>query len=245
MKIAIISDIHSNIYALEAVLKDIDTKSVDCIINLGDTLLGAVDPIATAKRLMKLDNLINIMGNGDEMLLQEKIKSESYNFTKPLLDEEITGWIKKFKDEWIFENVLFIHGSPDSKYNYLTEIVTEHGIMKKNNSVLNDEIKDIGQKYIVCGHSHMSGSVYVSSGKLIINPGSVGLPAYSDMLPFPHSVENHTPYAKYAMITIENQYVTSIEYNEVSYDWHVASDVARNNNREDYAIPILTGMVLK
>ncbi|MFA7462081.1 MAG: metallophosphoesterase family protein [Anaerovoracaceae bacterium] len=63
-KLAVISDVHSNIHALEAVLRDIERKNVDQIVNLGDALIGPVDPVATAERMMKLPNLINVMGNG-------------------------------------------------------------------------------------------------------------------------------------------------------------------------------------
>jgi predicted phosphodiesterase len=51
MKIAVISDIHGNFAALEAVLADIDTRGVDIIVNLGDILSGALQPCETADRL--------------------------------------------------------------------------------------------------------------------------------------------------------------------------------------------------
>jgi predicted phosphodiesterase len=47
MKFAIISDIHSNAYALQAVLDDISTRGANHIVNLGDTLYGPLAPRAT------------------------------------------------------------------------------------------------------------------------------------------------------------------------------------------------------
>lgn len=61
--IAVISDIHSNVYALEAVLRDIDLRGIKTIVNLGDTLFGPIDPMKTAEILMNRPNLIHIMGN--------------------------------------------------------------------------------------------------------------------------------------------------------------------------------------
>jgi predicted phosphodiesterase len=54
MKIAVISDIHGNLAALEAVLADIGRRSPDLIVNLGDTVLGPLQPFETAERLMEL-----------------------------------------------------------------------------------------------------------------------------------------------------------------------------------------------
>lgn len=64
--IAVISDIHSNKNALEAVLRDADGRNIDLIVNLGDSLFGPLDPLGTARLLMQRDNIVNIMGNCDE-----------------------------------------------------------------------------------------------------------------------------------------------------------------------------------
>jgi len=64
MKIAAISDIHGNLFALDAVLADIDRRDVDLIVNLGDILSGPLLPRETADRLMALD-LPTIRGQAD------------------------------------------------------------------------------------------------------------------------------------------------------------------------------------
>ncbi|WP_036640138.1 metallophosphoesterase family protein, partial [Paenibacillus durus] len=61
--IAVISDIHSNAPALEAVLQDIDRSGADLIVNLGDSLFGPVDPLGTARLLRQRDDIVNTMGN--------------------------------------------------------------------------------------------------------------------------------------------------------------------------------------
>ncbi|MBF4695516.1 metallophosphoesterase family protein [Fusibacter ferrireducens] len=244
-KIAVISDIHGNVFALDAVLGDIQSRNIDIVVNLGDVLIGPIDPVSTAKRLMDMKDIINIMGNGDELLLQDKITSSSYDFTKPLLTPEMLEWLGEFKREWVYENILFCHASPQSNHQYLLEEVTSKGIVSKSIEKLQFELRDIIQDYIVCGHSHMCKTVYVSDNKVVINAGSVGLPAYTDEEPLPHFIETLSPFAKYVIITTQNKIINKIEYVEVNYDWNKASEIAKNNSRDDYAYPIKTGLALK
>lgn len=243
-EIAVISDIHSNALALEAVLKDIQSRNIEMIVNLGDTLLGPLDPVSTAERLMPMKNVVNIMGNGDAMLLQDNASSASYNFTRPLLTQEMIEWIKGFKAQWVYENILFCHGSPDSNSRYLVEEITSVGMVNKTIDVLKFELEDIPQNYIVCGHSHIGKTVYISENMMVINPGSVGLPAYTDEEPLPHRVETLSPYAKYAIITTQDYLITKVEHVELFYDWNQASNLAKENSREDYAYPLKTGAAL-
>ena len=71
MRIAAISDIHGNLLALEAVLADVATQSVDVVVNLGDLLSGGVQPRETADRLMELD-LPTVRGNHERQLLRSE-----------------------------------------------------------------------------------------------------------------------------------------------------------------------------
>lgn len=68
MKIAVISDIHGNLNALQAALAEIDREGVDCIINCGDTLGG---PLASAKTadLLMARGIAMITGNHEQQLL--------------------------------------------------------------------------------------------------------------------------------------------------------------------------------
>ena len=67
MRIALISDIHSNIDALDAVLDDIARQGVERIVNLGDSLSGPFAPRETAERLVPLE-LPSVSGNHERML---------------------------------------------------------------------------------------------------------------------------------------------------------------------------------
>lgn len=67
--IAAISDIHSNVFALDAVLADIKRRNVDQIVNLGDILYGPIAPKATYELLMaNQDNIMTICGNQDRQI---------------------------------------------------------------------------------------------------------------------------------------------------------------------------------
>lgn len=90
----------------------------------------------------------------------------------------------------------------------------------------------------------MPKSIYLPSGKLIVNVGSVGLPAYDDELPFPHVMESCSPYAEYVIAYQDTRKKWNIEHVSVQYDWDIASSIAGENGRNDYAFAIKTGRVL-
>ena len=79
MKIAIISDVHGNSQALQAVLKDLERRKVEMIINLGDSVYGPLDPLGTIELLMN-NEMIHIKGNCDRMLW-EPIQQQSATLT--------------------------------------------------------------------------------------------------------------------------------------------------------------------
>lgn len=68
MRIAIVSDIHGNLPALEAVVRDIGRRSVDAVVNLGDSLSGPLMPLETAQFLMAQD-WVHLAGNHERQLL--------------------------------------------------------------------------------------------------------------------------------------------------------------------------------
>ncbi len=80
MEIAIISDIHGNSHALKAVLKDIERRKAEMIINLGDSVYGPLDPLGTIEILMNNEMMIHIKGNCDRMLW-EPIQEQSATLT--------------------------------------------------------------------------------------------------------------------------------------------------------------------
>jgi len=242
--LAVISDIHSNHLALQAVLSDIENRGINQIVNLGDSLFGPVNPVATAELLMSNKKIVNIMGNCDQLLLLDSSPSATYNFVKPIMSLEMEQWIRSFENTYTYSNeLLFCHGTPFANNQYLLEEVSEAGVRYKSVEQLSLELEDIPQTQILCGHSHVFKSIYLPCGKIIINAGSVGLPAYDDEWPHPHVMESLTPLAEYVIMNRMPGQLWQFELVSVPYDWNAASELALRHGREDYAYSIRTGRV--
>jgi hypothetical protein len=69
---------------------------------------------------------------------------------------------------------------------------------------------------------------------MIVNPGSVGVPAYDDETPFPHKMETGSPHARYAIVSADAE-TYSVDHLLIAYDWHKAAATARLNGRDDWA----------
>jgi hypothetical protein len=94
---------------------------------------------------------------------------------------------------------------------------------------------------VLCGHSRVPRAISIGSGVQIVNPGSVGLPAYDEVHPVPHYMETGSPHARYALPDREAS-GWRITFVAIEYDWRAASDEARLANRPDWAHALATGM---
>ena len=96
--IAAISDIHSNVFALEAVLADIKARSVDQIVNLGDILYGPIAPQATYDLLMAhQDEIITIRGNQDRQIYAATMTEMANNATLNFIIEDLSKIYRKMQ----------------------------------------------------------------------------------------------------------------------------------------------------
>ena len=93
---------------------------------------------------------------------------------------------------------------------------------------------------IACGHTHIARVVGTKKGQRIVNPGSVGLQAYSDTHPVPHRVENGSPDARYAIVEARRS-GWCVELMCVPYDHKAMADVASRNGSQRWAHALLTG----
>ncbi|MCP4724688.1 MAG: metallophosphoesterase family protein [bacterium] len=246
-KIAVISDIHSNRWALEAVLEDIANRNIKNTVDLGDSLYGSLDPIGTFN-ILKKENIPSVCGNQDREIIEpieNNSNSESLQFVKDQLTKEQIDWLESLEPVTApFDNICTFHGSPQNDMEYLIEEVTETGVIRKSSEKFQNILKNIDRKIILCGHSHVPGSVQLPDGRIIINPGSVGIQAYTDDLPYPHIMETGTPHARYCIIQIENRGVR-FEHISVPYDWETASITAEKNGRKDWAFWLKTGRAIE
>ncbi|WP_310832799.1 metallophosphoesterase family protein [Paenibacillus pedocola] len=241
--IAVISDIHSNRLALEAVLQDLESRNANLIVNLGDTLFGPIDPLGTAALLMEQPAIVNIMGNCDEILLQERSESLSYKQVKPLLSIAQEEWISSFRGTWSYEELLFCHGTPWNNGRYLLEQVQPDGtVVYKQPEALAAELQGIAERIIFCGHSHVFQSIDLPGGKKAVNAGSVGLPAYEDEEPYPHVMESGTRFASYCLCRRTGEPNNwAVQHRLVEYNWEAAAAMADSKGRHDYAVAIRNG----
>ena len=123
MKLAVLSDIHSNVFALESVIADAQTRSVSEIVNLGDILYGPIAPKATYEMLMKHD-FITISGNQDrqiyESTTQEILSNPTLQFILDDLGSEPINWMKSLPfDHQLNDDIYLCHGTPESDLIYL------------------------------------------------------------------------------------------------------------------------------
>lgn len=246
-KYAIISDIHGNSLALLAVLKDIKSRHISNIINLGDHFFGALEPESVAV-LLRENPMLCITGNTDREILESLNKlseKEGMERVKRDLSEESISWLKNLPQTTTCDELFFVcHGTPESDDEYLLEEVTPNGVFVYNDEELVRRTAHIQERIILCGHSHVNRVIYLSNGKIILNPGSVGLPAYLGNGEHYFAMESMSPHAKYAIVCVNGPHI-NIEQVLVTYDWQQASDAARNNGNEKWAEFLLHGRMPK
>lgn len=244
MRIAILSDIHGNLMALEAVLADIATHAVDRIVNLGDILSGPLLPCETADRLMALD-LPTIRGNHERQLLTlaPEAMGLSDAYAHSVLQPRHRDWIAGLPDQlWLNEELLMVHGSPDSDLVYFLETIKGDKLRAATASEVEDRAGGVDAPLILCGHTHVPRIHGRPGGGLIVNPGSVGLPAYDDDKPVPHKVETGSPHARYAIVEQGADGWTA-EIVAIRYDGEAAARIADMRGRPDWAQALRTGTV--
>jgi putative phosphoesterase len=244
MKIAVLSDIHGNLAALDAVLAHAADRSVDLIVNLGDICSGALFPRETADRLMAL-SLPTIKGNHEHQVLTQPVEQMG------LSDRHAASHLRKDQLAWLAslpatlrlsDDVLLVHGTPESDLTYFLETVTEAGLRPATRAEIHERAGDTDAAVVLCGHTHIPRTIRLDDGRLIVNPGSVGLPAYDDDRPYPHVIETGSPHARYAIIDGEDG-KWSAELLEVSYDWEEAARYAEAGGRVDWARALRTGLI--
>jgi predicted phosphodiesterase len=243
MRIAAISDVHGNLPALDAVLEDVADRSVDLVVNLGDLLSGGVQPRDTADRLMELD-LPTVRGNHERQLMT--FPRERMGLSDRLAHDTITDRHR----EWLATltltlapapGVLAFHGSPTDDLVYLLETVDPDGARPATEAEVVERLGTaVDETLLLCGHTHLQRSMRVATGALVVNPGSVGWPAYSDDHPHPHVMEAGTPHARYAVVD-DRGGAWAVEFRSIAYDWERAAAIADANGRPDVAGALRTG----
>lgn len=239
-RLAVLSDVHGNVWALEAVLADIRRRGADELIDLGDILYGPLDPAGTAE-IHRGAGITAIRGNQDRVLGEPlpEVPNPTMRFVHEVLAPHHLAWAAGLPVRLDREDLRFCHGTPEHDDVYLLETVTEAGVRLKAESEIEALLGPNPAPVTFCGHSHVPRVVAVG-GRLVINPGSVGLPAYDHDVPRPHVMEAGSPHARYALLTrrAEGWHIDQVL---VPYPWNEAAARARRNGRPDWAEWIETG----
>lgn len=182
MKLAIMSDIHSNIVAFEACLAYIKQNPVDAVVLLGDFVSDCPDPFLTLSKIYELMDTMPVYavrGNREEYFLRYRDGIESnwttssYKgsllYTYERLTTKDLNWFESLSTTKILhfsgtEPLRIAHGSPFSTRE----------LLDKGTTNTKECLKKLDTTYLLTGHTHRQMS-FSNEGKVIINPGSVGV----------------------------------------------------------------------
>lgn len=243
--LAVMADIHGNSWALDAVLAEIDRRGLNRIVDLGDSLFGPLDPAGTAIRLLER-GIPSISGNCERELLEASTQPSGAHptvaFTLAQLDAAHVRWVESLPPTRALADldILLCHGTPADDDEYLLEQPTEAGGALLPDKEIAGRLAGTSEAVVCCAHSHVPRLVLVAGQQLVVNPGSVGYPAYRNGQPEPHIMEAGSPHARFAIL-MRRDGAWTVEHVAVAYDWNAAAKVACTNGRPDWAHAIATG----
>ncbi len=194
MRTLVISDIHANYTALEAVLED--ATDVDSVWCLGDLVGYGPDPNECIELVRQLPNLVCLLGNHDAAAIGQ-INIETFNpearysieWMQGQLTDKNRGYLKELPTQAVVDQVTLAHGSPRSPiYEYLLD-----------NYLATQNFAFFSTPFCFVGHTHLPAHFHYSDGnkmakltipkantgfrlnpRAILNPGSVGQPRDRD-----------------------------------------------------------------
>lgn len=217
MRLALISDIHGNLVALDAVLADLTERNIEHILCLGDVAAGGSQVRGVIARLQELSCPI-VMGNTDAWLLHPQLTERKNRFAQKVQDNEFwssqqlteddKAFLSTFRPtiQWPLSNgqkLLAYHGSPRSFKEGLLPTTPDE--------VLEQAFADTDAAIYVGGHTH-NQMLRCYKDKLVLNPGSVGL-AWVDVSP--GSLK--APWAEYAIVNVEG-HTLNVELCRIPFD---------------------------
>ena len=169
MSVATLYDIHGNLAALEAVLREIPHEAT--IVVGGDICAAGANPSETLERLRGLgERVLWVRGNADRELTRgEKglVPEEVIEATRAALTEEQIAFLHGLPPTLRVGEMLFCHATPRNDLDIFTERTPEARIAGL--------FADVAADVVVCGHTHMQFERTIA-GKRVINSGSVGMP---------------------------------------------------------------------
>jgi diadenosine tetraphosphatase ApaH/serine/threonine PP2A family protein phosphatase len=245
MRFAAIADIHGNHAALEAVLADIAALGITDIVNLGDCFSGPLEAGKLADRLLSLA-IPTVRGNHDRYLIEQRPEdmhiSDSAAYAQ--LDAAHLDWLRSLPVDLIYRDEVYLcHATPgDDNLYWLDMAAADGSVVFRPQAEIEALAEGIESPLILCGHTHIPRMAALSGGRLIVNPGSVGCPAYDDDKPYPHKVETGHAMASYAVLEKSASGWTA-QFRNIRYDNMAMSALAKANGRPEWASALASGRV--
>ena len=215
MRIAVISDVHSNLHALDAVLAD--AGSVDALWHLGDIVGYGPDPDAVVDRLAT-NGAVGVRGNhdaaacgGDEIDWFNADARAAMEWTRRVISATSLAWLRALPERREAEDFTLVHGSPlDPTWEYVT-----------TTAAARENLAAVSTTHGLNGHTHVpiafslagdrmgtdaplgAPGIQLDGRRLLLNPGSVGQPRDGD------------PRASYLVLDLAER---RVQWGRVAYD---------------------------
>ena len=184
MRIAVLSDIHANVQALEAVMKDVVEQGCEHVFCLGDLALAGPQPKEVVDYVMAQNTWTVIQGNTDKMIAQYgpevlgfleaqyPIMANAISDDVSILSDVHRAYLAQLPPILSYDiegcSVLLTHGSPRANNeDILPEMPLE---------IVEEIIEGTTEKLILCGHTHVPCGYQTNTNQTVVNVGSVGRP---------------------------------------------------------------------
>lgn len=178
MRIAVVSDIHGNLDALEAVVADVRHCAPDLVVHGGDLADAGSMPAETVDRIRDL-GWSGVMGNTDEMLVRPEAAPaalwasvrEMADWTRDALGAERLEWLSSLAPALRFDDFALVHASPQSCWRAPGLHATD--------AELNEVYGPLGRPVAIYGHIHVP-FLRATGSMIVANAGSAGMPYDGD-----------------------------------------------------------------
>ncbi len=220
MRIAVLSDIHANVQALEAVMSDVVNQGCEHVFCLGDIALAGPQPKEVVDYVMAQNTWTIIQGNTDKMIAQYgpeviefleaqyPVMANAIADDVLILDDAHRAYLAQLPPILSFDvegcTVLLTHGSPRAN--------NEDILPGMPLEIVEEIIEGTTEKLILCGHTHVPCGYQTNTNQTVVNVGSVGRPMTQE------------PKACYAIIDFSNGSF-EVRHRFVTYDNVLAAQI--------------------
>ena len=230
VKIAVLSDVHGNATALEAVLADAQAQHVNEYWTVGDLTVRGPESERCLTLLDHVHPTAYVLGNHEENY-QKVLTANPRTFTKPkqIMATVLTAFDRHQLSPTHFDQLLNLpmtvtkHVGPLTirLQHVLPTVANGHALAPTASQANFDQAADGNVDLVIYAHTHQPIMRYATGGQLILNAGTVGLPTAVN----PHLRQ---PRANYLLLTIDETGLQQVDYRAVDFDWRRAITIAHN-----------------